>query len=295
MFVLQRYASVTTIMGLIQEGKQLSWSEIKANRELIRKLGVKQFIYLHKKFKDRTNDSFLWGDETEHTLVRFNHEQKCVQLLLKADELIPKLQDEYEKLNISERQTAFHSEFSSYVVEGTPAKPFTDYCTIEANMKLRRQQVQRLLDENEYILNISVFPRMGTRQFTYPPATCDQTNSVEHSIFCPEDVISTLHPKAKNAVRYLSIPRAGQRNVRERIKSSKMVAYVPVYIDKNTHRPFRDYHSVFDHKDLLDDHIYLDCASFGWGSCCLQVTFQTESLNEAEYLYDQLAPIAPIM
>ncbi|CAF1588710.1 unnamed protein product, partial [Didymodactylos carnosus] len=95
-----------------------------------------------------------------------------------------------------ERQTAFHSEFSSYVVEGTPAKPFTDYCTIEANMKLRRQQVQRLLDENEYILNISVFPRMGTRQFTYPPATCDQTNSVEHSIFCPEDVISTLHPKA---------------------------------------------------------------------------------------------------
>jgi glutamate--cysteine ligase catalytic subunit len=34
---------------------------------------------------------------------------------------------------------------------------------------------------------------------------------------------------------------------------------------------------------------------FGMGACCLQVTFQTHSIDEARHLYDQLAVLAPIM
>ena len=59
----------------------------------------------------------------------------------------------------------------------------------------------------------------------------------------------------------------------------------------------------------LADHIYLDAMGFGMGCCCLQVvpamndaavhsaqmTFQGRSIDEARYLYDQLAVMTPIM
>ena len=41
--------------------------------------------------------------------------------------------------------------------------------------------------------------------------------------------------------------------------------------------------------------IYLDAVGFGMGCCCLQTTFQAESIQEARRLYDQLAPITPII
>lgn len=31
------------------------------------------------------------------------------------------------------------------------------------------------------------------------------------------------------------------------------------------------------------------------GCCCLQMTFQAQSLEEARHLYDQLTPLTPIM
>lgn len=34
---------------------------------------------------------------------------------------------------------------------------------------------------------------------------------------------------------------------------------------------------------------------FGMGCCCLQMTFQAQSLEEARHLYDQLTPLTPIM
>lgn len=34
---------------------------------------------------------------------------------------------------------------------------------------------------------------------------------------------------------------------------------------------------------------------FGMGCCCLQMTFQAQSLGEARHLYDQLTPLTPIM
>lgn len=33
---------------------------------------------------------------------------------------------------------------------------------------------------------------------------------------------------------------------------------------------------------------------FGMGCCCLQMTFQAQSLEEARHLYDQLTPLTPI-
>ena len=43
------------------------------------------------------------------------------------------------------------------------------------------------------------------------------------------------------------------------------------------------------------DHIYMDAMGFGMGCCCLQVTFQACNINEARVLYDNLAPICPVL
>jgi glutamate--cysteine ligase catalytic subunit len=39
----------------------------------------------------------------------------------------------------------------------------------------------------------------------------------------------------------------------------------------------------------------MDCTGFGMGCCCLQVTFQAESIDEARFLYDQLTPLTPLL
>ena len=41
--------------------------------------------------------------------------------------------------------------------------------------------------------------------------------------------------------------------------------------------------------------IHMDAMGFGMGSCCLQVTFQAEGLQESRLLYDQLVVIAPLV
>jgi glutamate--cysteine ligase catalytic subunit len=70
-----------------------------------------------------------------------------------------------------------------------------------------------------------------------------------------------------------------------------------VFIDKNTRRPLledlpRDNNNE---SSALEDHVYLDAMGFGMGCCCLQVTFQAQSIDEARFLYDQLTPLTPIM
>mmetsp|Transcript_7946 Transcript_7946/g.12744 ORF Transcript_7946/g.12744 Transcript_7946/m.12744 type:complete len:782 (-) Transcript_7946:725-3070(-) len=44
-----------------------------------------------------------------------------------------------------------------------------------------------------------------------------------------------------------------------------------------------------------EQEIYMDSMAFGMGCCCLQATFQARDINEARLLYDQLAPLTPIM
>lgn len=81
---------------------------------------------------------------------------------------------------------------------------------------------------------------------------------------------------------------------------------MPIYHDVNTPKPFYDPTVPWD-RDLfkhdveakngaaLPDHIYMDAMAFGMGCCCLQITFQACNIDEGRRLYDQLAPVAPIM
>ncbi len=74
-----------------------------------------------------------------------------------------------------------------------------------------------------------------------------------------------------------------------------------VFIDKKTPRPFVEDLSIYgddggdSQSAAVEDHILLDAMGLGAGCCCLQVTFQAQSIDEARFLYDQLTPLTPIM
>ena len=48
-------------------------------------------------------------------------------------------------------------------------------------------------------------------------------------------------------------------------------------------------------KGCDDPVIHMDAMGFGMGLSCLQVTFQACNIDEARALYDQLAPVCPIL
>ena len=82
---------------------------------------------------------------------------------------------------------------------------------------------------------------------------------------------------------------------------------MPIFHDINTPRPFidptipREYEDYPEDKNAIEqgaalpDHIYMDAMAFGMGCCCLQITFQAVNVEEARKIYDQMAPLGPIM
>ncbi|UJR07542.1 hypothetical protein I4U23_011830 [Adineta vaga] len=277
-------------MGLLSKGRPLKWTQIKDALPQIRTYGVDQLLHVYRKCKDRHGDAFTWGDELELTLVRFDHENKRVQLLLKAHELLPILHKLNEGIKDGACRIAWHPEACNFVVEGVPSEPYgflpSHFNTVEANMRLRREQVQKLLAEQsdcDFILNIAAFPRYGQGEYTHPAIEYGSDCSAEKSLCFPDSLISPIHPRTKSL----------SENTNDR-RQGKACINIPIFKDSSTPSPFCD--EIFkDNPNIKDDHIHLDSTAAGWGCCCLQVTFQAESFEGSLHLYDQLLPLCPIM
>jgi glutamate--cysteine ligase catalytic subunit len=158
-------------MGLLTSGKPLDWPETKQNASEVRRRGVEQFIKLFKAYKRRDQDSFKFGDEVEYSLVKFDHKEKRVYCLLKAQQVLAHL---LNNNNSSEekQETLWSPEFANFMVEGLPGRPYENDVNcigeIEANMVKRRKRLQDLLDTNEYCMTFSTFPLLGCPGFTWP-------------------------------------------------------------------------------------------------------------------------------
>lgn len=283
-------------MGLLSVGTPMTWEQTKKHADIIREKGITQFLNIHKNVKDRKNDCLKWGDEVEFSLIKFDHKNKRCQLLLKAADILPSLQGPEER-NEKNLLTLWRPEYAAYMVEGTPGYPYEHQIScfnrLEANMKLRRQQVQELLGEDEYVISLTSFPMLGCPNFTFPNYKPTPGVGVTTSLFFNEESLFPGHP------RFASL----SRNIRERRKA-KVAINVPIFVDENTPQPFiEDLTQYGDSEEentesklaAKPDHIYMDAMGFGMGCCCLQMTFQAQSLDEARHLYDQLTPLTPIM
>ncbi|XP_049887641.1 glutamate--cysteine ligase catalytic subunit [Pectinophora gossypiella] len=273
-------------MGLLSEGTPLTWEETKAKAEHVREHGIEQFINLYAKLRDRTGDVLKWGDEVEYIIVKFDDENQRATVSLRAGDVLPKLQEK-ELENPQTVKSLWRPEYGAYMVEGTPGKPYggllAHFNIVEANMQYRRAEASTLLKDGEVIMSITNFPRLGCPNFTSPPYAPNPRDSVTKSHFFPDEAIYPEHPRFKTLTR----------NIRER-RGEKVAINIPIYKDVNTKIPVENWHEV-EKGAAKPDCVYMDAMGFGMGCCCLQLTFQACCITEARTLYDQLAPLCPIM
>ncbi|KAG5831185.1 hypothetical protein ANANG_G00301140 [Anguilla anguilla] len=277
-------------MGLLSQGSPLNWEETKKYADHVRKHGIIQFLNIYNKVKDRQKDVLKWGDEVEYMLVAMDEKDEKARLVLNGAEVLETLQDKGEKTNPN-HPTLWRPEYGSYMIEGTPGQPYggtmSEFNTVEDNMDKRRKEASSVLKERQTLCTITSFPRLGCPGFTMPefkPTPVERGAS--KSLFFPDEAINR-HPRFSTLTR----------NIRHR-RGEKVVINVPIFKDKNTPSPFVEKFPEDDgeaERGALADHIYMDAMGFGMGNCCLQVTFQACSINEARYLYDQLATICPIV
>ncbi|CAL8080435.1 unnamed protein product [Calicophoron daubneyi] len=278
------------LMGLLASGVPLSWSDTKRYARYIQEEGIKEFIYLYRTLRSRTKYALKWGDEVEYSLVRFDPVTGEAQLLLAASELLKELGGQ-----TNENSFIWQPEYAEYMIEGLPGRPFGQllhaFSTVESNMRKRRQALMSHLPEGCCALSISVFPRLGCPNFTYPPAAPNPTKGASKSLFYPDAAINQGHPRFKTLTH----------NIRER-RGSKVAINVPIYRDTQTPDPFvEDFSALHDGSDpdaasaALPNHVYMDAMGFGMGCSCLQITFQACCIDEARILYDQLATLCPII
>ncbi|CAL9687977.1 unnamed protein product [Knipowitschia caucasica] len=277
-------------MGLLSQGSPLNWEETKKYADHIRKHGIIQFLNIYNKVKDRQKDVLKWGDEVEYMLMEWDNNNEKVRLVLRTAEILETLQEQGEKINPN-HPTLWRPEYGSYMIEGTPGQPYggtmSEFNTVEGNMGKRRREASFLLKDNETLATVTAFPRLGCPGFTrpeHPPTPVEK--GVSKSLFFPDQAIN-VHPRFSTLTR----------NIRHR-RGEKVVINVPIFKDKCTPSPFVEKFPEDDGeaaRAALPDHIYMDAMGFGMGNCCLQVTFQACSIDEARYLYDQLATFCPIV
>ena len=149
-------------MGLLSEGVPLSWEETKKHAEHVRRHGIKQFVHLYHRLKERRGDVLLWGDEVEYNVIKVDDRGRTARVSLRAKELLARLQ-EAENRGDKDLRSLWRPEYAAYMVEGTPGVPYggliDDFNLVERNMRHRREEVQKMLHEDEIIVSMSIFPR----------------------------------------------------------------------------------------------------------------------------------------
>lgn len=71
-------------MGLLSEGKPLSWAETKKHADLVRRVGIQQFLSLYHRLQNR-KDVLKWGDEVGEIVTCWCHVRKCFTLKKKVE------------------------------------------------------------------------------------------------------------------------------------------------------------------------------------------------------------------
>ena len=196
------------------------------------KHGIAQFLAIYKKARNREDTAFKWGDETEYTIVKFDHKNIKVRVCLRGDEIVNQLQAETE-LNSEmgkDNEILWAPEVGGYMIEGTPGHPYGALLPclnlVETNMIKRRKAAEKYLDGNEALLSMS-FPALGTLDFTDPPTNIDIRSSVGKSLFYPDEVIHQAHPRYRTLLNNI-VGRRGE----------KLVMNVPIFKDEKTPNPF---------------------------------------------------------
>lgn len=163
----------------------------------------------------------------------------------------------------------WRSEVGHFMLESSPGQPYEgllDYINkVEANMKYRHHEIAELLAEDESMLKFTNFPRLGAPEFTWPifSPQPDDEDSVNRSLYFPDEAISTERPSYNAMTKNIRLRRGENVNIN-----------LTIFKDERTQIPVEG--APADQPDA----VYMDSLGFGFGCCCMQVTFQVCSAIE---------------
>ncbi|KAI9007113.1 glutamate-cysteine ligase-domain-containing protein [Gaertneriomyces semiglobifer] len=318
-------------MGLLSLGTPLPWEEAKEYADHVRQHGIQQFINTWNRVKARRKDNLLWGDEVEYVVVHFDDSNEKVKVSLSAHDALEKLQQlEVEALQHGKVfESSWKPEYGRYMLEATPGLPYgatlDHLLEVEPNMIQRRKLATETLGPKEAVLTITNFPRLGCCEFTEPVASPTPDSGPSMSLFIPNQAINP-HARFPTLTANIRIRRGSKVAINMPIYkdvntptpfleaapaclknhlTNNLAAAVSAGCSNGHVKECAESASKLRKEslpplpeiipDALPDHIYMDAMCFGMGCCCLQVTFQACSVEEARRLYDQLAVITPIM
>ncbi len=312
-------------MGYLKTaGAPLRLSDLKKIVNYIKEHGIAQFCTLYHLHKDHTippDQSLRWGDETEYHIVYFDHENKRVRLLLNSRDL----QDGFNSLykdSVPLVNTFVQPEYGAWMIEAIPKSPYgrvslRDLAGLEEHFRARREAIAGYLAKFGPVgLSSAVaFPTMGVGSYVERLsakeihekldklgaciAPADHHEEKKKSAEAAEEdelPLSTEKNVYSNSIFTFDAainphPRFPtlSRNIRER-RGEKVTIKVPLFVDKNT-----KVSSAPTAVDPYPGYIYMDSMAFGMGCCCLQLTFEAQSISHARSLHDQLLVLAPIL
>eukprot|EP01059_Diplonema_ambulator_P022378 TRINITY_DN37667_c0_g1_i1.p1 TRINITY_DN37667_c0_g1~~TRINITY_DN37667_c0_g1_i1.p1 ORF type:complete len:710 (+),score=211.80 TRINITY_DN37667_c0_g1_i1:64-2193(+) len=242
-------------MGLLTNaGYPIAWDseENKAAVKYVLEHGIEQFLALYSNYRGEKGRPFLWGDEVEYQLVQLDEEKGSAKLWLHASDPLDQLNKMEEEAKEDKTGKVldglWRPEYASYMIEGTPAKPYThelaSIASCEASLIKRRKMLQKFLPKNVVPLTLVNFPRMGSidpktgiADFTTPAGV--PKGPASHSLFVPDNCINP-HPRFGTLTA----------NIRKR-RNKKVSIRVPLFMDERTRvDPFLNIDSNVQNKHL---------------------------------------------
>jgi glutamate--cysteine ligase catalytic subunit len=282
-------------MGFLHESEPLTWAQAMASLQYVRDHGIEQFLSILHKCGDTDGDPFRWGDEVEHQVFSLagsgNADGASVaKISLRSPEILAELRTVEESLQLSgakdEETCTWMPEYGRWMLESTPGKPFEGLdgiAGVEQQLALRRRRLYAALRPDEVAPTLTAFPLLGVGDFSEP--SFEPMGPVLNSLFVSDEVVFP-HPRFPTLAK----------NIRER-RGSKVEIRRPKMKDTHTnvvHQASDFIPQSIDEADMME-HVYADAMPYGMGSSCLQVTMQAANISESRLLYDQLAPLTPLL
>ncbi|RWS19566.1 glutamate--cysteine ligase catalytic subunit-like isoform X2, partial [Leptotrombidium deliense] len=160
---------IASEMGIFTTGETFAWEEMQAHIKNVKKQAVMGFIQMCNKVKSVEHNNLCWGDEVEYVIVKFDEENKKVQLHLNRALEILDVMDKREETEGDQRSTLWRPECCTFVIEGMPGSPYSindNHCTplshlnnVIESLRRRRIEIEELLEKDEALLCLTSFPR----------------------------------------------------------------------------------------------------------------------------------------
>ena len=237
-----------------------------------------QFLAVYNAVKDVANDDLFWGDELEYAVLELQGEgsspERTVKLAVGAGaghmDTLKAL--EQARHNRSVNGCAWHQEYGSWMLEGTPQLPYSgwarDLVEVEINMRLRRARLLGVLAPGQIAPTCTNFPLLGTPGFTQPPLAPGGASSLSGLV--PDQCINP-HPRFGTLTANIRSRRGGKVDIRMPLFRD---ARTPEFAEGAPPPPVEAEPLPFHlaHVPKGWPLVRGDCMAFGMGSCCLQVT-----------------------